>query len=283
MADFTVGKYLAARLEQIGLKHYFMVPGDYNLVLLDELLTNENLQQIGCCNELNAAYAAEGYARANGAGAVFTTYNVGAYSALNGVAGAYAERLPVIFVSSGPNTNDPVANHIMHHTMGTHDFSDQYEVCRQVTCEAVRILHADNAPTLIDQAISTALRERKPVYIEIACNLSAAPCPEPAPIDTLLASTMLSFQPTNPRALTAAVDRASQLLENAKKPILLAGAHLRSYGAIDAFRELAEALGLRSGGHAQRQGLLPRRPPAIRGHLLGRGEHPGVPGHRRLG
>ena len=68
MADFTVGKYLAARLEQIGLKHYFMVPGDYNLVLLDELLTNENIEQIGCCNELNAAYAAEGYARVNGAG-----------------------------------------------------------------------------------------------------------------------------------------------------------------------------------------------------------------------
>ena len=84
-----------------------MVPGDYNLVLLDELLENENLEQIGCCNELNAAYAAEGYARVNGAGAVFTTFNVGAYSALNGVAGAYAERLPVIVVSSGPNTNDP--------------------------------------------------------------------------------------------------------------------------------------------------------------------------------
>jgi TPP-dependent 2-oxoacid decarboxylase len=101
MPNFTVGKYLATRFEQIGLKHYFMVPGDYNLVLLDELLENENLEQIGCCNELNAAYAAEGYARVNGAGAVFTTFNVGAYSALNGVAGAYAERLPVIVVSSG--------------------------------------------------------------------------------------------------------------------------------------------------------------------------------------
>ena len=275
MADFTVGKYLAARLEQIGLKHYFMVPGDYNLVLLDELLTNENLQQIGCCNELNAAYAAEGYARANGAGAVFTTYNVGAYSALNGVAGAYAERLPVIFVSSGPNTNDPVANHIMHHTMGTHDFSDQYEVCRQVTCEAVRILHADNAPTLIDQAISTALRERKPVYIEIACNLSAAPCPEPAPIDTLLASTMLSFQPTNPRALTAAVDRAGQLLENAKKPILLAGAHLRSYGAIDAFRELAEALGCAVAVMPNAKGFFPEDHPQYAGIYWGEVSTPG--------
>ena len=60
---------------------------------------------------------------------MLTTFNVGAYSALNGVAGAYAERLPVIFVSSGPNTNDPAANHIMHHTMGTHDFTDQYAVC----------------------------------------------------------------------------------------------------------------------------------------------------------
>src|ERR1700752_299851 len=90
MADVTVGKYLAARLEPIGLTHYFMVPGDYTLVLLDELLTNENRQQIGCCNELNAAYAAEGYARANGAGAVLPTYNVGAYSPVNGVGGGPA-------------------------------------------------------------------------------------------------------------------------------------------------------------------------------------------------
>jgi pyruvate decarboxylase len=54
MPGFTVGKYLATRFEQIGLRHYFMVPGDYNLVLLDELLSNKNVEQIGCCNELNA-------------------------------------------------------------------------------------------------------------------------------------------------------------------------------------------------------------------------------------
>src|SRR6188472_2165114 len=158
MPNFTVGKYLATRLEQIGLKHYFMVPGDYNLVLLDELLENENIEQIGCCNELNAAYAAEGYARVNGAG-------------------AYAERLPVIVVSSGPNTNDVGSNHVLHHTMDNGDLSDQYEIFRKVTCKAVRIVHPDTAPALIDEAISAALRERKPAYIEIPCNLSAAPCP----------------------------------------------------------------------------------------------------------
>ena len=123
MPGYTVGNYLATRLEQIGLKHYFMVPGDYNLVLLDQLLENKNMEQVGTCNELNGAYAAEAYARVNGAGAMITTFNVGAFSALNGIAGAYAERLPVIFISSGYNTNDPGANHMLHHTIGTHDFS----------------------------------------------------------------------------------------------------------------------------------------------------------------
>jgi hypothetical protein len=98
-----------------------VVPGDFNLVLLDQLLENENMEQIGCCNELNASYAVAGYARVNGCGAVVTTMNVGAFSARNGVAGAYAARLPVIFVSSGYNTNDEGANHFLHHSIGTHD------------------------------------------------------------------------------------------------------------------------------------------------------------------
>ena len=264
MADFTVGKYLAARLEQIGLKHYFMVPGDYNLTLLDEMLENENLEQIGCCNELNAAYAAEGYARVNGAGAVLTTFNVGAYSALNGVAGAYAERLPVIIVSSGPNTNDVGSNHVLHHTVDNGTLADQYEIFRQVTCKAVRILHPDTAPALIDDAINTALRERKPAYIEIPCNLSAAPCPGPAPFSTLPA-----WQPSNARMLTDAVGRAADLLQQAKKPILLAGVHLRAYGAIDAFRELAEALGCAVAVMPNAKGFFPEDHPQYVGIYWG--------------
>ncbi|MEE3066674.1 MAG: thiamine pyrophosphate-binding protein [Actinomycetota bacterium] len=270
MADFTVGKYLAARLEQIGLKHYFMVPGDYNLVLLDELLENQNLEQIGCCNELNAAYAAEGYARVNGAGAVFTTYNVGAYSALNGVAGANAERLPVIMVSSSPNTNDAGENHILHHTVGTHDFTAQYEVFRQVTCAAVRIQHPDNAPAMIDRAISTALRERKPAYIEIPCNLSAAPCAAPAPFSELAVG-----QPSNARMLAEAVGHACDLLADAKKPILLAGVHLRSFGAIDAFRELAEALGCAVAVMPNAKGFFPEDHPQYVGIYWGEVSSPG--------
>jgi pyruvate decarboxylase len=270
MPRHTVGNYLATRLEQIGLKHYFMVPGDYNLVLLDQLLDNKNMEQVGTCNELNGAYAAEGYARANGAGAMVTTFNVGAFSALNGIAGAYAERLPVIIISSGYNTNDPGANHMLHHTIGTHDFSYQYEMYRHVTCAAVRILHADNAPEMIDYAISTALRERKPAYIEIACNLSDAPCPEPVPFETVLAS-----EASNSRALAAAVDQAASFLDSSAKPLLLAGVHLRPYGAVDAFRELAETLGCGVAVMPNAKGFFPEDHPQYVGVYWGPVSSPG--------
>src|ERR1700756_1581856 len=264
MADFTVGKYLATRFEQIGLKHYFMVPGDYNLVLLDELLENNNVEQIGCCNELNAAYAAEGYARVNGVGAVIPTLSGGPPTALSVGAAASAGRLPVIMVSSSPNTNDAGENHILHHTVGSHDFTAQYEVFRQVTCAAVRIQHPDNAPAMIDEAISTALRERKPAYIEIPCNLSAAPCAPPAPFSELPA-----WQPSNARMLSEAVARATDLLAQAKKPILLAGVHLRSYGAIEAFRELAEALGCAVAVMPNAKGFFPEDHPQYAGIYWG--------------
>ena len=271
MPEFTIGNYLATRLEQIGIKHYFMVPGDYNLVLLDQLLANKNMQQIGCCNELNASYAAEGYARVNGCGAVITTMNVGSFSALNGVAGAYAERLPVIFVASGYNTNDDSANHILHHSLGTHDFTYQYEMFKYVTCAAVRIVHPGNAPSMIDYAIRTALRERKPAYIEIACNLSNAPCVEPGPYEAILAP-----EESNSHALATAVDKATALLGGAKKPILLAGAHLRcSYGAIDAFRDVAEALGCAVAVMPDAKGFFPEDHPQYIGIYWGQVSSPG--------
>ena len=112
----------------------------------------------------------------------------------------------MIFVSGGYNTNDPSKNHLLHHTIATHDFSYQYEMFEKITCAAVRILHAENAPSLIDEAIGTALRERKPAYIEIACNLSNARCPEPAPFERLLTG-----ETSNRLALDKALKRASML------------------------------------------------------------------------
>ncbi|WP_418274005.1 thiamine pyrophosphate-binding protein, partial [Klebsiella pneumoniae] len=93
---YTIGDYLLDRLVDCGIDRLFGVPGDYNLQFLDRVIAHSALGWVGCANELNAAYAADGYARIKGAGALLTTYGVGELSALNGVAGSYAEHIPVL-------------------------------------------------------------------------------------------------------------------------------------------------------------------------------------------
>ena len=234
----TIGTYLARRLTQIGLKHHFVVPGDYNLTLLDELLRTEGTRQVNCTNELNCSFAAEGYARARGAAACVVTFGVGALSAFNGIGGAYAENLPVILISGAPNTNDAGDFHLLHHTLGTHNYRYQIEMAERVTCEAVSIQTARDAPRLIDRAIRAALLSKKPAYIEIPCNLSGAACASPGPI-----SAVIEPELSNAESLEAAVDAAAAFLAEKHKPMLLAGPKLRAAGAEAAFVELADAIG----------------------------------------
>jgi len=247
----TVGAYLASRLHEIGLNHYFAVPGDYNLVLLDELLKNPDLKMIGCCNELNAGYAADGYARATGgASAIVVTYSVGGLSLLNAVAGAYAEDLPLIAISGGPNTNSEAEYEVLHHTLGKVDYDYQREIFSRVTTAAVVLRNPLEAPRQIDETIATALRTRKPVYIEVACNISAAVIspPNACRFDGPAAS--------DPGSLEQAVDCAVELLGSAVKPVLVAGVKMRSWCAVDAFRKLADASGFAVGVMPNAKGLF---------------------------
>ena len=223
---YTVGSYLAARLSQIGLKHHFAVAGDFNLVLLDQLLTNKELEQVYCCNELNCGYSAGGYARACGAAAAVVTFSVGGLSAINAIGGAYAENLPVILVSGAPNTNDRASEHLVHHTLATRDWSYQLEIAKKLTCAAVAITSAADAPDQIDTAISAALREKKPAYIDIACNIAAAPCAAPGPISAVIAE-----EPSDADTLEAAIAAAAEFLNGKQKPVLLIGSKLRAAGA----------------------------------------------------
>ena len=233
-----MGEYLATRLYQIGLRHTFVVPGDYNLLLLDKLLTIPAVEQVGCCNELNCSFAAEGYARSNGAAACVVTYNVGAFSAFDGIAGAYAESLPVILISGSPNTNDAGAFHVLHHTIGTLDVSYQLEMAKKITCAAVAITRAEDAPRLIDFAIRQALLQRKPAYIEVPMNLAGEPCAGPGPI-----SAVTAVERSDPDSLAAAVEAALAFLASRVKPMILVGPKLRAGRAEAAMVRLAETLG----------------------------------------
>ncbi len=103
MKNTTVGRYLIQRLEEAGLRHLFGVPGDYVLDFMDRVVTSD-IELVGTCNELNAGYAADAYARRNGIGGICVTYGVGGLSAINTAAGAYAERVPVVFISGAPTS-----------------------------------------------------------------------------------------------------------------------------------------------------------------------------------
>jgi indolepyruvate decarboxylase len=268
---YTIGTYLADRLAQIGLKHHFAVAGDYNLVLLDQLLTNKSMEQVYCSNELNCGFSAEGYARANGAGAAVVTFSVGALSALNAIGGAYAENLPVILISGTPNTNDRATEHLLHHTLGTHDFLYQLEIAKKLTCAAVSITSAIEAPEQIDHAIRTALREKKPAYIGIACNIAAAPCAAPGPI-----SALLHEDPSDAETLDAAVAAAAGFLQKKSKPVLLIGSKLRSAGAEKEAVALAEALGCSVVVMAAAKSFFPEEHPQYAGIYWGEISSPGA-------
>ena len=239
MDTTTVGKYLAKRLEQIGLKDYFAIPGDFNLTLLDELLTNTKLKMINCCNELNMGYAADGYARERGLAAMVLTFSVGGLSAINAVAGAYAENLPLIVISGGPNLASLAQNRILHHTRAEpHEGENCVRaVYRAIAAHAVAIRDASTAAFEIDEAIRIALTLRKPVYIEIACTLSAAPISAPHALE------LAPARASDAGSLAAAVDHAARFLNQARQPILVAGGKLRAAGAAPAFSALAGACG----------------------------------------
>jgi len=133
----SLGRHLARRLVEIGVRDVFAVPGDFNLTLLDDLIAEPELEVVGCCNELNAGYAADGYARAKGVGACVVTFTVGGLSVINAIAGAYSENLPVICIVGGPNSNDFGTKRVLHHTIGLPDFSQELRCFQTVTCTQV--------------------------------------------------------------------------------------------------------------------------------------------------
>ena len=233
-APVSVGQYLIQRLEAIGTEHIFGVVGDYVLKLMDILLESP-IKLITTCNELNAGYAADAYARLKGVGAACITYNVGGLSLVNAVAGAYAELVPLIVISGAPSTAQQRQNLLLHHT--ARDYNLQLSVFEKITVAAVRLTSATQAARQIDQTIAACLQERRPVYIEIPSDLVTQPCPVAEDID--LPQTPLF----DSQALSEAVEEAVDLLEKSERPIILAGVELHRYGIAERLSSLLEQTG----------------------------------------
>lgn len=265
----TIGSYLAKRLEELGIKEYFAIPGDYNLGLIDEFLKNPALKMINCCNELNAGYAADGYARVKGVSALIVTFSVGGLSAANALAGAYAENLPLILISGAPNTHSVQDAEILHHTLATEDNSFMRRMFSYITAHTVFIHRPSDAPAQIDKAIAIALEEKKPVYIEIACNIAGmeTACPTPRSFNAKRSS--------DTRSLQAALDAAAATLNAATKPVIVVGSKTRPCGANQQVEQLSTSSGYALATMPDAKGFVSEEHPHYIGTYWGPVSSPG--------
>ncbi|MCX5794603.1 MAG: thiamine pyrophosphate-binding protein [Elusimicrobia bacterium] len=256
----TISSYLLYRLKEAGVDHLFGVPGDYVLDFLDEVVASQ-IRWVGTCNELNAGYAADGYARMKGAGAAVVTYGVGGLSILNAVAGAYAERVPLIVISGAPASRRREAGALVHHLVA--DYYLQLEVFRKVTTDAAILLRPETAPDEIDRVIRNAIVRKLPVYLELPADLAHAPCRAPAPLSAAPAVR------SDEESLKDCVAEAAGLIDRAAAPVLLAGVELSRFGlGPDALR-LVEGVELPFATMLSSKSVLPELHPQFVGLYQG--------------
>jgi indolepyruvate decarboxylase len=259
----TVGSYLATRLVQLGVTHLFGLPGDYNLTLLDEMLAVEGIDWSGSTNELNAAYTADGYARVGRRpGALVTTYGVGELSAINGIAGSYAEDVPVVHIAGMPSRASIERRAPLHHTFLDGDFLRFERMFREVTA-AQAVLDPRTAAHEIDRVLQVALNTSKPVYLGVPLDVANA---------AVLAHPLrnaLRCMGSEP----AAVEEFRKALElrfaGEKGITMLAGPRIHRRGMETMVAELAGLPGVRVASQPGSKALLDEDHPASLGTYLG--------------
>jgi indolepyruvate decarboxylase len=232
--EITVAEYLLTRLKQIGVDHLFGVPGDFVLGFFNQVMDSE-VKYVGTCNELNAAYAADGYARIRGVGALATTFGVGELSAINGVAGAYAERVPVVVITGSPATINFRTRPLLHHTLG--DYQIPLKMYEKITVASTQLSSAVTAPGEIDRVLSACLYYQQPVYISLPSDVVTMKCKRPD------AFPFPVHAPSDPDALDEAVNETLSMLDNAKRPIVSGGVELIRFKLQKDFADLLDKTG----------------------------------------
>lgn len=206
-----VSDYIVKRLQNLGITDVFGLPGDYNFNILDAVIRNKSVNWVNCTNELNAAYVADGYARIKGCGAVVTTFGVGELSAINGIAGAYSENVPVIKITGVPKTALINEKALIHHNFSEPDYYVFEKIYANVTT-ASAFLTTENAKSEIDRVFDMFIKLKKPVYIALPVDVCDYL------IDGIIPETIVKSNPDN---LKAAADRIIELLNASKNPLII--------------------------------------------------------------
>lgn len=233
--SYTVADYLLDRLADCGVDHLFGVPGDYNLQFLDHVIAHRQIRWVGCANELNAAYAADGYARMQGCGALLTTFGVGELSALNGVAGSFAEHVPVLHIVGAPSTSAQQRRECLHHTLGDGNF-DHFRQMSAPVSVAQGVLDAANARDEIDRVLRDIVRYSRPGYLLLPADIASLPTSRP--VNALTANNA----PTDSTELAEFVSHARASLRDSRRVSLLADVLALRFGLQSTLNKWVDAV-----------------------------------------
>ena len=226
----TISSYLIHKLYAHGVRHIFGVPGDYVLGFYKEL-EDSQVEVINTCDEQGAGFAADAYARVSGLGAVCITYCVGGLKVANTTAQAFAEKSPVVVISGAPGTNERIKKPLLHHKV--RDFDTQLKVFEQLTVASTVLDDPQTACREIDRVLSAALRYKRPVYIELPRDLISVPAnPSQQPQEAMRSS--------DANALQEALHEAIDIINAAKKPVIIAGVELHRFGLQDMLLRFLE-------------------------------------------
>ena len=265
----TIGDFLVRRLKEIGITEVIGVPGDFNLNWLEQIEAADGIRFVGSTNELNAAYAADGYSRARGVSCLLTTYGVGELSALNGLAGAACEHIPLVSIAGAPPLFATEKRWLLHHTLADGNFGNMLDSLRPFTALAERITPM-NAVDEIDRALRTCLREKRPVHLQLPSDISHLSINVPdEPLDT-------SLEPSDPVQLEAVLERLGQEFAAAENPVLLVDQDAQRHGFLDLFAQLVDKIQLPYAQMASGKALLSEQHPLFLGTYNGKASWPGV-------
>ena len=256
----NTAEYLVKKLEELGVNDFFGLPGDYNFNILYAIENNPNTNWIGCTNELNAGYAADGYARQRGYGAIVTTYGVGELSAMNAVAGSYAENIPVITIVGTPSTKCLEEKTLVHHNFWNIN-TRAFETAHKSIVETTAFLNRDNAKIEIDRILKVFVKEKRPVYIAI-------------PID--IAKMEISDRDcdyewySDKNTLETVIAKIARKINNSVSPVILGDTLIKRYDARLEFKEFVEKTGIPATNFLMGAGLLNSDCPNYLGTYFGK-------------
>lgn len=230
----TIGSYLIKRLQDYGVRHIFGIPGDYVLRFY-EMLEQSPIKVIGVTREDCAGYAADAYARVNGIGAVCVTYCVGGLNVANSIAGAYAEKSPVVVLTGSPGIRERVNDPMLHHKV--RNFATQKEIFEQFTAAAVVLDDPDMAFRQIDDTLAECWKTKRPVYIELPRDMVEVTPRLPTPIKRLPESS-------DRQVMREALAETVGWLNKAKNPVILADVEIHRYGLGKELVSLVDKTGI---------------------------------------